>query len=219
LAAVGGGLVPAIQKPDLGAKSDEELMCLWVDSRQRGHGSTAAFDLLWERHHSPVYRLVTRVLGPHRSLADEIFQDTWLEVIGTTRYVPGSFRAYIRTLATRNAVDRLTSAAIRMVHAAEERESSEQPAVPDPGGVVNPIAKTEAREGTRLVLEIADGMPPLQRAAWVLRYVEQMTYEEVAEAMDTKLGTAKTRVRLANEFLARTLQDRGIDPTDLEGEP
>ena len=41
-------------------------------------------------------------------------------------------------------------------------------------------------------------------------------YEEMAEAMGTPVGTAKTRVRLANVFLSNALAEKGIATHDLE---
>ncbi|HWE22598.1 MAG TPA: RNA polymerase sigma factor [Myxococcales bacterium] len=174
-----------------------------------------AYELLWERHRDSTYRLLARVLGRYRSLVDEIFQDTWLEVATATHYVPGSFRGYIRTIATRAAMDRLRAASITMADQPREEDDRDESVAMTSG---NPVANLEARESTRLILGIVDTMALLQRAAWTLRYVEQMTFEELAEAMDVKLGTAKSRVRLANEFIEHALRDQGIDPSDLEND-
>jgi DNA-directed RNA polymerase specialized sigma24 family protein len=68
------------------------------------------------------------------------------------------------------------------------------------------------------MLGIAERLPHPQRVAWTLRYVEEMTFEEIAEAMVTPLGTAKTRVRLANAFVADALDEAGIARIDVAEE-
>jgi RNA polymerase sigma-70 factor (ECF subfamily) len=192
-------------------------MTLWVHSRAKGRGDTAAFELLWERHVRETFHVVRRILGPHGAVAEEVLQDAWLEVTRADRYRPGSFRAWIRTVATRKALDRLASAALRSAETRrppteEEPERTVRLAAEGP----DPARGACAREAAAAVLEIAARMPHVQRAAWVLRYVEQLTFEELAEAMEIPVGTAKTRIRLANAFLAEALEESGLSPADLE---
>jgi RNA polymerase sigma-70 factor (ECF subfamily) len=208
-----------LHKERLRERSDEELMALWVESRARGLGETAAFELLWERYVRETHQLVRRILGTQRSLAEEVVQDAWLEVTRAESYRPGSFRAWIRTVATRKALDRLSSVAIRMAAAARSGGEEEDHMATLVGDGPDPARGARAREAAATVLEIARDMPHVQRAAWVLKYVEGLTFEELADAMGTPLGTAKTRVRLANAFLAEALEARGISPADLEEEP
>jgi RNA polymerase sigma-70 factor (ECF subfamily) len=183
-------------------------MALWVESRRAGRGEPAAFELLWERNAQATRAVVGRVLGRHRSLADEVFQDAWLEVARAGTYRPGSFRAYIRTVATRKALDRIAMASVRDSRG-EDRE-------PDLVATASgPEDRSQAREGAGIVLGIVERLPDAQRIAWTLRYVEELTFEEIAEAMGTPLGTAKTRVRLATASLADALGAAGIARADL----
>lgn len=194
-------------------------MSLWVESRRNGRGEVAAFELLWERHSQATFRCVVRVLGEHRSLADEVFQDAWLEVTRATAYAAGSFRSFIRTVATRKALDRLAAASMRaasvpFAHSVEDEEDdgvvSRLPA-PDH----DPSRGAQVRESTAVVFRAVARLPEHQRLAWTLRYVEELTFEEIAEATRTPVGTAKTRVRLANAFLAEALKELRIEATDL----
>jgi RNA polymerase sigma-70 factor (ECF subfamily) len=195
-------------------------MTSWVESRRAGRGNTAAFELLWERHYNGTYQTILRVLGPHGSFADEIFQDTWLEVTRARSYRPGSFHGFIRTVAMRKALDRLAAASVRMT-VADPTPPEDEPEGPTPSSLVtiDPGRGAHAREAARIVLETVARLSTPQRVAWTLRYVEQLTFEEIAQAMKTPTGTAKTRIRLANGALAQLLQERGIDPADLECEP
>jgi RNA polymerase sigma-70 factor, ECF subfamily len=191
-------------------------MTLWVNSRGSPKRDTAPFDILWERHQDATGRFVRHVLGRRqRSIADEVLQDTWLEVARAERYRAESFHSWIRTIATRKALDRLAAASVRTA-------AQEGPEWPGDHRLAlvwasdDPARTASAREVVAMVLEIAERMPHAQRAAWVLRYVEQLTFEELAEAMGTPVGTAKTRIRLANAFLAGALEERGITLSDLE---
>ncbi|HVO20129.1 MAG TPA: RNA polymerase sigma factor [Anaeromyxobacter sp.] len=186
-------------------------MALWVESRRMGRGEQAAFELLWERNAPATRAAVGRILSRHPSLADEVFQDAWLEVARAESYRPGSFRGFVRTVATRKALDRLASSSAREASSVDD----------EPGlstSESGPADRSQAREGARMVLEIVQRLPEVQKIAWTLKYVEELTFEEIAEAMASPLGTAKTRVRLATEFLAEALSAAGVAHADLDEE-
>jgi RNA polymerase sigma-70 factor, ECF subfamily len=193
-------------------------MSLWVESRRNGRGEVAAFELLWERHSRATFRCVARVLGAHRSLADEVFQDAWLEVTRATAYAAGSFRSFIRTVATRKALDRLAAASMRaasvpLAPSGEEEESGAPSRLPTASH--DPSRGAQVRESAAVVLRTIARLPEPQRLAWTLRYVEELTFDEIAEATRAPVGTAKTRVRLANAYLADALKELRIEATDL----
>lgn len=185
-------------------------MALWVESRGTNRGQ-AAFELLWERHRAASHAAVRRLLGRHAAHADDVLQDTWLEVARAESYRPGSFAGYLRTIAARKALDRLASARVR-ARAVDPEGDAEEVALP----ASSPAARAQARQAAGAVLELVAGMPEPQRIAWTLRYVEELGFEEVAAAMGTPLGTAKTRVRLANAYLADALSASGLSRADLE---
>ena len=213
----GGVLSFTFQKVRLRSRSDEELMSLWVESRRDGRGNTGAYELLWERHGQASFATIVRVLGPHRSLADDVLQDAWLEVARAEQFRAGNFAGWVKTIATRKALDRLASASVRRA-APPPGEDDEDPIAQVPDPTPDPARTAHARESAALLLTLAARLPELQRAAWTLRYQEGLTFAEVAEAMNTPIGTAKTRVRLADEFLLAALREEGIESEDLEGE-
>ena len=189
-------------------------MALWVASRRVGRGHDVAFRLLWERHSGAVLREIERALGSHRALADEVFQEAWSEVTEATSYIPGAFRAFIRTIALRKALDRRASASRTSVLAGATDEAAEEVAE-WPDDTADPAQAAQARQGAKLILELAATLPESQRRAWVLRFVEQFTFEEIGASMGTPVGTAKTRVRLASATIRRGLRLRGIAWGDL----
>ena len=85
------------------APDDDALM------RAFARGQARAFEDLYQRHQAALYRFVRRVLGvAHQAQADEVFQDTWLRVIGAReRWAPqgASFRTWLFTLAHHRAID------------------------------------------------------------------------------------------------------------------
>jgi RNA polymerase sigma-70 factor (ECF subfamily) len=187
--------------------SDEALMTLWVESRRRGRGVTRAFDLLWRRHRDATFRVASRILGSSRSLAEDVVQDAWLEVARASYWAPGSFRAFIRTVAVRKALDRMEAIECRKA-ADDALEWLYEP-------TERPDARAHARRGASALIEAARKLPATQRVAWSSRYLHELTFTELARETKVPLGTAKTRVRLANAAMSSALDRRGLARAEL----
>jgi RNA polymerase sigma-70 factor (ECF subfamily) len=184
-------------------------MSTWVESRRAGRPDQAAFAALYQRHRRGTGGRVATVLGRHAAHADDVFQETWLEVASTDAWQPRSFRAWVNTIATRKALDRIARSDVK--HA-------DHPAADDEGDVLDrftadgpaPDQRAHARGLARIVVDIVARLPAEQRDAWTLRYVEGAQFQEIAAQQQVPLGTAKTRVRIAAEALAAALARRGL---------
>ncbi|HET8934170.1 MAG TPA: sigma-70 family RNA polymerase sigma factor [Polyangiales bacterium] len=147
------------------ACSDDELMSLVVAGRRD------AFAALVERHGARIANLCTRfVQDPTWGV--ELAQDTWLEVWAeSSRYrADGRFAAWLVTLARNICRNQL-----RMQHARRRRE---QQAAPPPSAADN-VDQLLARERERQVHGALDRLPESQRAALVLRFADDLRYEQV----------------------------------------
>ena len=87
---------------DLTAETDENLMMRF------GRGEAAAFEVLYARHESRVFRYLLRQLRDQAS-ADDAMQDVWFAVArNAQRYQPqAKFTTWLFTLAHNRAVDQL----------------------------------------------------------------------------------------------------------------
>lgn len=155
-------------------------------------GEQAAFADLYDRVASPVYGLVRRVLRDP-SQSEEITQEVLLEVWRTaTRFdrSRGSAQGWIMTMAHRRAVDRVRSE--QASRNRDERVATLEAA----GASFDEVAEdVETRFEQQQVRQALDRLTDLQRQAVELAYYQGYTYREVAELLDTPLGTVKTRLR------------------------
>jgi RNA polymerase sigma factor (sigma-70 family) len=142
------------------------------------------FELFYEENRSEVLRLLRRKLGADR--AEDAFQETFLRALRAYgRLQHGEhLRAWILTIAHNVAVDTL-----RRARPTEELVESE----------VN-----DARPAYAELAELTDGLGPKERAAVVLRYGYDLSYDQIASA----LGSTPDAARQATSTGVRRLRRR-----------
>lgn len=184
--------------------TDDALMAAYAA------GDARAFEQIYARHHSALYRFVRRLLGGALTAqVDEVFQDTWLRVVRSRdSWAPqgATFRTWLFTLAHHRAIDVLRRSGREVALDAIDADGDE-PWQPDsmpwqhwpaPAGAA-PQADELAfwrRAGLRL-LDCLEQLPVAQRSAFLLHHEDGLGLAEVAQALEVGFETAKTRLRYA----------------------
>ena len=155
-------------------------------------GDQAAFAAVYDRVGAQVYGLIRRVLrDPSQSeeVTQEVLLDVW-RMASRFDAARGSAAGWIMTMAHRRAVDR-----VRSEQASRTRNT--KVAVRDAGEAAFDVVAedVEIRLEQEQVRQALSGLTDLQRQAIELAYYKGYTYREVAELLDTPLGTVKTRLR------------------------
>jgi RNA polymerase sigma-70 factor (ECF subfamily) len=173
--------------------------------RRAQAGDRAAQAALIERYQQPVFALLWRIAGPERALVEDLAQETFLRVLNALPRFEPSGRArlvtWILTIATRLAINHARAGA----HAGRSDE------VAPPGGIpaalLPPDQDAERRTlGTALVSAI-EALGPHFRAAFLLRELHGLRYEEIADALDVDVGTVKSRLSRARALLQLALAE------------
>ncbi len=170
-------------------------------------GDREAFGQLVDRHRARVYTLALRMVG-ERARAEDIASEAFLRVWDALeRYDPSrSFATWVLTIASRLCLDELRRARSRVGSLEEEREAGRaEPAAEQAGP--EELALTAQIGST--VREAIDRLPERERMAVLLRHLEDLSYDEIAQAMRIPVGTAKTHAYQGRLKLARAL--RGME--------
>jgi RNA polymerase sigma-70 factor (ECF subfamily) len=180
---------PSRTAPADATLSDEELML------ELAHGRHEALGSLYSRHSRLVFYLALQSL--ERPAAEELVQEVFLTIWrGASAFDPeqGSFRPWLLRLAHWRILNELRRRHRRpqvQRNVDEEDELFQQVLDQEPG----PEERAFQKEHRRIVDSALEALPPKQREAVALAFLEDMTHEQVAEALDVPLGTAKTRIR------------------------
>jgi RNA polymerase sigma-70 factor, ECF subfamily len=183
--------------------ADEDVMQLVQD------GDARAFEVLYDRHAGAAFSLAYRIVG-HAAGAEDVTQEAFVSVWRSRlRYDAqrGSVRTWVLGIVHNRAIDglRRNTAHDRRrgsIEGAEERlEAPERTEV-----------EAARREDARTVQRAMTQLPDDQRRAIELAYFGGFTHSEIAEIMDTPLGTVKGRVRHGLDKLRRQLrgQEEGL---------
>lgn len=180
-------------------------------------GSEDAYELLVARFQQPVYNLVYRLLSDPGESYD-VVQEVFLKIfrnIATFRN-QSSLKTWIYRIAV-NEVHNYRRWFYRHrrqeVILEDEIEGGKNfgDTVPDRGRTPYDYALNGEK---RVMIEDALAhINPMFRAAIVLRDVEELSYEEIADVLDISLGTVKSRITRGREAMRRELEGR------LEPEP
>jgi RNA polymerase sigma-70 factor (ECF subfamily) len=170
-----------------------------------------ALGALYERHHGRVYNTAYRVLG---SVADaqDVTQEVFLHVADRIRSFRGdaSLTSWVYRVTVNLAIDARRRKARRpLLQSAAARDEPDpdlgapRPGVSAPPG--EPGDAVERSEADVRVRQALDRLSPKLRAVVVLRYLEGLSYEDLADVLQMSIGTVKSRLSRAHGALERIL--------------
>ncbi len=160
------------------------------------------------RYQRPVFSVLMRVVRRAED-AEDLAQETFVRMFrALDRYDPERpFTAWLFTIATRLAIDHLRRRRVQTVSltvtqpgSTEERELD----VEDPG--LKPDEVTSNAEEEIIAQDMIDSLPEHYRIVVLLRHQQDLSYEEIAEALNLPLGTVKARIHRARALLKKYIE-------------
>jgi len=176
-------------------------------------GNDAAFTQLVTRYKDPIINYINMMVGNY-DIAADLAQETFLRVyqnIGRYNSLY-QFSTWIYRIATNLAIDEIRYRKRRgqvfyrnvwenqTDGATEEREFALRDAGRNPGD------EMLHKESGQVVGDAIRSLPPKYRTAFVMKEVQELSYEEIAGILKTSPGTIKSRLHRARELLQRKLE-------------
>jgi len=190
--------------------SQEEETLLIAHSRR---GDVAAFNHLILLHQQAIYTLAYRVLGGDPETAADITQESLLAAFrAIDSFRGGSFRSWLLRIASNACCDYWRRKQRRPAESLEALTSqpdgdgsglAQQFADDERWNPENVALRVELQEFLQMALE---RLPLEQRLAVILSDIQGLSYEEIASATNTTLGTVKSRIARGRAQLRDYLQ-------------
>jgi len=194
----------------IGARSQQEAAIV----AELKAGSEAAYAWLIGAFQQPVYGLVYRVVNDPADAADTT-QDVFLKVFRGMKHFHGesSLKTWIYRIALHEAANRRRwwfrhKAKETSIEPAESEgtgltENTRQLALTDPAD--SPFDSVAHREVQHRVEEELRKVAEPYRTTLILRDLEEMSYEEIADVLEVSLGTVKSRLTRGRQALRQRL--------------
>ncbi len=186
------------------------------EAQRGGQAGLDAFNTLVMAHQGQVYHVAYRIMGDSASAADAT-QETFISAYKSlSNFRGGSFKSFLLRSVTNACYDALrynkrrpavslddlgndgglTGAGATMAEDSSERLRSTDE---------NPADAAERHDLRSHIAQAALGLPPDQRITFVLSDIQGLSYNEIADMMNTSIGTVKSRLSRARAKLRDVL--------------
>ncbi len=185
--------------------ADDKLVALYAN------GNNEAFDILLSRYQDRLFCYIMQLIG-NRSLADDVFQETFVKAIVTIRQgnytASGKFGAWLMRIARNLIIDHF-------------RQEKAEGVVSTDDGEVDILNRKELSDCTIeddiIDLQIRDDvrslvrqLPQQQRQVLVMRFYKGLSFKEIADLTNVSINTALGRMRYAILNLRRLASEQNI---------
>jgi RNA polymerase sigma-70 factor (ECF subfamily) len=189
-------------------------------------GNRRAFDLLHQRLQAPARRFLFRLIGPHAE-EEDILRDAFLALYMNLERLPSvdCLRPFLFRVIRNLSYSELRRQGRFAIVSLDEDDDAGHPGMRDlPDPRPSPHDQVQRLMIHNELEKAIDRLPEPQRQALILYCKEDMTYQQIAEAMSTDIGTIKSRIHYARQNLRRSLpsdiaESLGVRKENPHGDP
>jgi RNA polymerase sigma-70 factor (ECF subfamily) len=165
-------------------------------------GEQAALEELIRRHERRLYQLAYRLLKDPQETEDAL-QEVFLKAYENAgRYQPiSTVKAWLNRITANHCLNRLRE------RVPQDSLDDEERAPQLPSRTANPLEALEESDLARRLEGLLATLPENQRRALVLKRFGDLSYQEIAEIMETSPGAVDGLIKRARQFLRKALAE------------
>jgi RNA polymerase sigma factor (sigma-70 family) len=198
-----------------GARASTALLRLQADERLVAHvrrGNEAAFEVLVSRYRARLLAFCRHMLGAGASrdaedVLQEVFTSAYRAMLGDTR--PINVRPWLYRIARNRCLNHLRRDPMQSVEGMELTVVDER---------IGTAETVHQRAEVRQLLSDIQALPESQRTAILLREIDDLSYEQIAMAMDTTVAAVKSLLVRARVGLAEAAESRRLSCDEVRFE-
>ena len=185
--------------------TDDMLVSLYLK------GNNTAFDILLNRHQDRLFNYIYFIVRS-KEVAEDIFQETFVKAIVTLqqgRYTnDGKFAAWITRIAHNLVIDQFR---VERNENTVSNDEAEVDLLNDAklveGNIENQLVNDQVLKDVRMLV---DELPDCQREVVFMRYYQDMSFKEIADATGVSINTALGRMRYAVLNMRRIAAEKNV---------
>jgi RNA polymerase sigma-70 factor (ECF subfamily) len=204
---------------------NERLLAKWKDLTDEDlmmrvqEGESACFDALVERYKTRLFNYLYRLVGD-RDEAEEVAQEAFVKAyIHAGKYKTiAKFSTWLYTIATNLVRNKMRSRSraprIFSLWGKGPHDGDDERQIDVPDVSRSPEEKMNDSELSEVINEAIEKIPVKYRESFVLREINQLSYEEIAAVTGLKLGTVRSRINRARNYFRQVVEpilEKGID--------
>jgi RNA polymerase sigma-70 factor, ECF subfamily len=169
-------------------------------------GENAAWESLLRVHTRKIYNLCYRFTG-RPTEAEDLTQEVFIKIFQTLQSfdeAQGAFNTWLNRVARNHLVDHYRRT--RKDRLTSSLDDEANPMQETPSTAAGPSAEVESRERRELIQQALDKLSPDLREAVILRDLNDLDYDEIAQVLGVPQGTVKSRINRGRLELARVLK-------------
>lgn len=150
-------------------------------------GDEQAFNKLTLRYQEKIYWVVRRMIPDHDE-ADDIVQDVFIRAYHSLKSFKGESSVYtwLYRIAVNLSLNEIRRKKLRKTFSLDEAATDQHQTDDD-----TPAEAMEREEQTQMIRMAIETLPEKQKKVFILRYYEELPYEEIAKIVKTSVGGLK----------------------------
>jgi RNA polymerase sigma-70 factor, ECF subfamily len=178
-------------------------------------GDQRAWDLIVQQHWRKVFNIAYKFVGKHDE-AEDLTQDVFLKIFRSLNTFDrrANFQTWLVSVSRNLCIDHYRS--VRKERETIDRQVNADdlsPASTD----VGPYVALERRDLAGVLRRALQGLQPALRTAVVMRDIQELSYQEIADRLELPEGTVKSRINRGRRELARQLKQQHDNGAQLIG--
>ncbi len=164
-------------------------------------GLEKAFGAIVDTYSEKLYWHVRHMVGSHED-ADDLMQEIFIKVWTALPSFKGEARLYtwLWRIATNESLNFLRRRRLRSALSFKSLSAGDDVCARDP--------YFNGDEAQALLMKAVSGLPPKQKAVFLMRYYSEMKYEDISEILKTSVGSLKASYHIAEQKIRAELQKK-----------